>query len=118
MLIIQQALSFPYVITSMQNSPIQDVFSILLALSVTISSPILALNIVFQSPLPIPYGLFDIRDDMPGDIVRGPSPSDSERTFKASHEYKRSTSAVSVTVVEGRRSGDVWLSKGDAVDGK
>ncbi|KAG5220296.1 hypothetical protein IMY05_C4627000400 [Salix suchowensis] len=36
---------------------------------------------------------------------------------KFSHEYKRSTSA-SVTVVEGRRSGDVWLSKGDAIDGK
>lgn len=36
---------------------------------------------------------------------------------RRSHEYKRSTSA-SVTVVEGRRSGDVWISKGDAVDGK
>ena len=32
-----------------------------------------------------------------------------------SHEYKRSGS---VTVVEGRRSGDVWVSKGDAIDGK
>ena len=32
-----------------------------------------------------------------------------------SHEYKRSGS---VTVVEGRRSGDVWISNGDAVDGK
>jgi hypothetical protein len=36
---------------------------------------------------------------------------------KFSHEYKRSTSC-SVTVVEGRRSGDVWLSKGNAVDNK
>ena len=34
-----------------------------------------------------------------------------------SHEYKRSTSC-SATVVEARRSGDVWLSKGNAVDGK
>ena len=32
-----------------------------------------------------------------------------------SHEYKRSGS---VTVVEGRRSGDVWITNGDAVDGK
>ena len=32
-----------------------------------------------------------------------------------SHEYKRSGS---VTVVEGRRSGDVWVHNGDAVDGK
>lgn len=101
----------------MQNSPVQDAFSILLALSVTISSPILALNLVFKSPLPIPSGLFDIHDDMPQNVVRGPSPTDSERTYKASHEYKRSISP-SVTVVEGRRSGDVWLSKGDAVDGK
>ncbi len=34
-----------------------------------------------------------------------------------SHEYKRSTSC-SATVVEARRSGDVWLSKGNAIDGK
>jgi len=32
-----------------------------------------------------------------------------------SHEYKRSGS---VTVVEGRRSGDIWVSNGDAIDGK
>jgi len=32
-----------------------------------------------------------------------------------SHEYKRSGS---VTVVEGRRSGDVWVANGDAIDGK
>ena len=32
-------------------------------------------------------------------------------------DYKRSTS-TSATVVEGRRSGDVWISKGDAVEGK
>lgn len=36
-------------------------------------------------------------------------------TFRFSHEYKRSGS---ITVVEGRRSGDVWLANGDAVDGK
>lgn len=32
-------------------------------------------------------------------------------------DYKHSTS-TNATVVEGRRSGDVWISKGDAVDGK
>ena len=74
----------------------------------------MALNILLGYPLPIPTGLFDIR-----------GPTDSNQAFipgslpphKWSHEYKRSTSA-SVTVVEGRRSGDVWLSKGDAIDGK
>ena len=83
-------------------------------LSVTLSSPLLALNTLLGSPLPIPVGLFDIR-----------GPNESSPAFipgslpphKFSHEYKRSTSA-SVTVVEGRRSGDVWLSKGDAVAGK
>jgi hypothetical protein len=86
----------------------------LFILSVTLSSPLLVLNILFGSPLPIPTGLFDIRE-----------PANPNQAFlpgslppqKWSHEYKRSTSA-SVTVVEGRRSGDVWLSNGDAVDGK
>lgn len=81
------------------------------------SSPILALNIVFRSPLPIPTGLFDVRGDLPTEVLRGPSPASTNGTYKFSHEYKRSTSA-SVTVVEGRRSGDVWMSNGDAVDGK
>ncbi|KAK7049701.1 hypothetical protein VNI00_005732 [Paramarasmius palmivorus] len=90
--------------------------SVLLTLSVTISSPILALNIVCRSPLPIPYGLFDVHADVPSNLVRGPSPTGTA-TLKGSHEYKRSTS-TNVTVVEGRRSGDVWLSKGDAKDGR
>lgn len=91
--------------------------SILLILSVTISSPLLALNLLFRSPIPIPHGLFDNRSDLPTDALRGPSVAGSVPTYKFSHEYKRSTSA-SVTVVEGRRSGDVWMSNGDAVDGK
>ncbi|EEB98032.1 hypothetical protein MPER_02536, partial [Moniliophthora perniciosa FA553] len=91
--------------------------SILLTLSVTMSSPILALNILCRSPLPIPYGLFDVHSDVPSNLVRGPSPAGTEPTLKFSHEYKRSTSA-SVTVVEGRRSGDVWITNGDAKDGR
>lgn len=80
----------------------------------TMSSPILALNIILRSPIPIPSGLFDGPHDLPTDLLRGPSPTSSE-TVKWSHEYKRS---ASVTVVEGRRSGDVWLANGDATDGK
>ncbi|KAJ7167609.1 hypothetical protein C8R46DRAFT_1218540 [Mycena filopes] len=91
--------------------------SVLLILSVTLSSPLLALNLLFRSPLPIPHGLFDIRGDLPADTVRDTGRGGSVPTYKWSHEYKRSTSA-SVTVVEGRRSGDVWMSNGDAVDGK
>jgi len=81
---------------------------------VTLSSPLLVLNILLGSPLPIPTGLFDIRGQADSNQAFVP---ESLPPHKWSHEYKRSTSA-SVTVVEGRRSGDVWLSKGDAVDGK
>lgn len=76
----------------------------------------MALNLLFSAPLPIPVGLFDVRDNLPADPNR-PLVQGSLPTHTFSHEYKRSTSC-SVTVVEGRRSGDVWLSKGDAVDGK
>ncbi|KIK67707.1 hypothetical protein GYMLUDRAFT_68728 [Collybiopsis luxurians FD-317 M1] len=113
---IPLALSFPYLITVSQNIPASLPTTILFILSITMSSPILALNIVFRSPIPIPSGLFDGPNEFPTDLLRGPSPAFSE-TVKWSHEYKRSASA-SVTVVEGRRSGDVWLSNGDASDGK
>ncbi|KAJ7693928.1 hypothetical protein B0H17DRAFT_1199604 [Mycena rosella] len=111
------ALSLPYLLLAPQNSRTPAAASILLILSVTLSSPLLALNLLFRSPLPIPHGLFDIRGELPANVVRGPSRAGSTPTFKWSHEYKRSTSA-SVTVVEGRRSGDVWVANGDAVDGK
>ncbi|KAE9409835.1 hypothetical protein BT96DRAFT_984191 [Gymnopus androsaceus JB14] len=111
---IPLALSLPYLITLSQNAPASSVTSVLFILSITMSSPILALNILFRSPIPIPSGLFDGPNDLPTNLLRGVSPT-SENTVKWSHEYKRSGS---VTVVEGRRSGDVWLAKGDATDGK
>ncbi|KAF7355707.1 hypothetical protein MSAN_01488500 [Mycena sanguinolenta] len=110
-------LSLPYLLLAPHSSHTPTPASILLILSVTVSSPLLALNLLFRSPLPIPQGLFDLRGDLPANTCRGPSVAGSTPTYKFSHEYKRSTSA-SVTVVEGRRSGDVWLTNGDAVDGK
>ncbi|KAJ7098784.1 hypothetical protein B0H15DRAFT_590840 [Mycena belliarum] len=110
-------LALPYLLLAPQNSPTPVPASVLLILSITLSSPLLALNLVFRSPLPIPHGLFDIRGELPTHVAHGPSRGGSVPTYKWSHEYKRSTSA-SVTVVEGRRSGDVWLTNGDAVDGK
>jgi hypothetical protein len=86
-------------------------------LSVTISSPILALNLLFRHPLPIP-SLFESSSDFPRALLRIPSVACSLPGLPSerfSHEYKRSGS---VTVVEGRRSDDVWISNGDAVDGK
>ncbi|KAF7294363.1 hypothetical protein HMN09_01165600 [Mycena chlorophos] len=112
------ATSLPYLFFSQQNTQTPVTASILLTLSITLSSPILALNILFRAPFPIPNGLFDNRsNDLPTNIVRDSAPAGSVPSYKWSHEYKRSTSA-SVTVVEGRRSGDVWLTNGDAVDGK
>lgn len=83
--------------------------TILLSLSVTISSPLLALNVIF-CPLPIPTGLFDIRSGpSSATLVRSASPHDTVS------RYKRSGS---ITVVEGKRSTDLWMSQGDAVGGK
>ena len=97
----------------MASSPISP---ILLVLSVTISAPQLALIIIFRAPIPIPSGLFE--SELPAGLLRSTSPTATLPGLpsrKFSHEYKRSGS---VTVVEGRRSGDVWIDNGDAVDGK
>ncbi|KAJ7068701.1 hypothetical protein C8F01DRAFT_978000 [Mycena amicta] len=109
--------SLPYLLFSQQNAQTPVAVSIFLTLSITLSSPILALNILLRASFPIPHGIFDNRNDLPANVVHDPAPAGSVPTYKWSHEYKRSTSA-SVTVVEGRRSGDVWLTNGDAVDGK
>ncbi|KIM91232.1 hypothetical protein PILCRDRAFT_169800 [Piloderma croceum F 1598] len=86
---------------------------VLLVMSVTISSPLLALNLLLRSPMPIPAGLFETR--------KGPNATTPASRFKHgsldnyARECKRSGS---ITVVEGRRSGDIWLSNGDAVVNK
>ncbi|TFK63554.1 hypothetical protein BDN72DRAFT_775753 [Pluteus cervinus] len=108
-------LALPYLVSILQNGSTPYASTIPLILSITLSAPMLAIN-VFVCPMPIPSGLFDVRGPLPADPQR-PSVGGSSATYKFSHEYKRSTSC-SVTVVEGRRSGDVWLSKGDAIDGK
>ncbi|KAK7054109.1 hypothetical protein R3P38DRAFT_2854727, partial [Favolaschia claudopus] len=110
-------LSLPYFLLAPHSTSTPTAASILLILSVTLSSPLLACNLLFRSPLPIPQGLFDMQSELISNAHRGSVPKGSVPTYKFSHEYKRSTSA-SVTVVEGRRSGDVWMTNGDAVDGK
>ena len=88
------------------------IFAVLLVLSVTLSSPLLALNTIFHCPLPIPVGLFESQNALRTEITRGPS-----RMSCNPHEPKRSMS-TSPTVVEGRRSCDVWITMGDAVNSK
>ena len=106
--------AFSYFFLLSQHALPSTAVRVLFILSVTLTSPLLLLNILLGSPLPIPTGLFDIRE--PANPNQAFLP-ESLPSHKWSHEYKRSTSA-SVTVVEGRRSGDVWLTNGDAVDGK
>jgi len=107
-------LCFPYLFLLSQHALPSTVVQALFTLLITLTSPLLVPNISFNSPLPIPTGLFDIRGPANPNQIFLPG---SLPPRKWSHEYKCSTSP-SVTVVEGRRSGDVWLSKGNAVDGK
>lgn len=113
MIWVPLALSLPYFFMVSPAAPVSPIAPLLMVLSVTLSSPILAVNLLFRSPLPIPSGLFDSYSEPPSVVMRAPSPQSTIAPF--SHEYKRSGS---VTVVEGRRSTDVWLAKGEAVEGK
>ncbi|OJT05377.1 hypothetical protein TRAPUB_3818 [Trametes pubescens] len=115
MIWVPLGLGLPYMFMVSPGSATSPIASILLMLSVTLSSPLLAINILFRSPIPIPSGLFDTYSEPPSAVMRAPSPQSTLPSYKASHEYKRSGS---VTVVEGRRSTDVWLTNGDAVDGR
>jgi len=81
-------------------------------LAITLPSPFLALSLLFNWSLLVPSGLFESTAQPMPELARTSSPT-IVRPW--SHEYKRSGS---VTVVEGRRSGDIWVSNGDAVDGK
>jgi len=81
-------------------------------LAITLPSLLLALNVLFRLPLLIPSGLFESTAQPMPELARASSPTIARPW---SHEYKRSGS---VTVVEGRRSGDVWVTNGDAIDGK
>jgi hypothetical protein len=114
MRVAYQALSLPYVLTVALTGSSSTIASILLSLSVTLSAPLLALNIIFHCSLPVPAGLFSPPAEKPS---RSRLPRSSTPTISRpwSYEHKRSGS---VTVVEGHRSGDVWLANGNAVDGK
>ena len=81
-------------------------------LAITLPPLLLAISVLFHWALLVPSGLFESTAQPMPELARAPSPAIARPW---SHEYKRSGS---VTVVEGRRSGDVWISNGDAVDGK
>jgi hypothetical protein len=111
---LKQGLALPYFfLVSPSGSATPLAARVLLVMSVAISSPLLALNLLLRSPMPIPAGLFDTR--------KGSNATTPATRFKHgsldnyAREYKRSGS---ITVVEGRRSGDIWLSNGDAMVNK
>ena len=81
-------------------------------LAITLPPQFLALSVIFHWSLLVPSGLFESTAQPMPELARTSSPT---ITRPWSHEYKRSGS---VTVVEGRRSGDVWITNGDAIDGK
>lgn len=99
------------------------VTEILLILAITLSSPIMALHMLFTSPLPhIPSHLFTNPSPHPDNSLtnhpyRAQTPSTSSTITLPTDPYWAPKSASFATIVEGRRSGDVWLQKGDAVDG-
>ncbi|KAI6135958.1 hypothetical protein F5141DRAFT_1185131 [Pisolithus sp. B1] len=112
---VPMALSLPYLISlSTPGFVPSDALSVLLVLLVTLSSPLLVINILLCSPILIPTGLFDIHVKPPPAVVlHAPSPADTLAMYV--RDYKGSGS---VTIVKGHHSGDVWISQGDAVDGK
>ncbi|KAF8214004.1 hypothetical protein K438DRAFT_1956105 [Mycena galopus ATCC 62051] len=74
-------LSLPYLVLAPHSSHTPTAASILLILSVNLSGPLLALNLLFRSPIPIPQGLFETQGNV--NTFRGSVP-----TYKFSHEYK------------------------------
>lgn len=134
MIWVPMGLAFPFLFTSaVSQQSASNIAQIMLAVSLATSSPILAFNILLRSPLPIPIGLFDIRPGTPSTLVGGSSGSTLPTHF--SHEYKKSdgtavsvgkrfsnkhkrSTSTTVTVVDGRRSGDVWLTNGNAKESK
>ena len=105
-----QVLALPYLFAVNSSGLINPVaITILFSLSATISSPLLALSIIF-CPLPIPTGLFDTcSSPLSPTLVRSALPRET---------FSRYECSGSITVVEGKRSTDLWMSQGDAVDGK
>ncbi|KAG2131632.1 hypothetical protein DEU56DRAFT_953592 [Suillus clintonianus] len=106
--------SLPYILSFIGNGFVSSATPFLLALSVTLSSPLLAIH-EHHYALTDPHPDWSLRGswEPPSVCMRAPSPVVTLADFN--REYKRSGS---VTVVEGRRSGDVWISQGDAVEGK
>ena len=96
------------VATSVSDLP--SALTLMLMLSVTLSSLLLAPNIIIRLPIPIPTGLFDVHAEPPLAVLC--TPFSAETLTGYGTDYRRSGS---ITVVGDRHSGDIWNSMGDAV---
>ncbi|KAF8528778.1 hypothetical protein BU17DRAFT_37112 [Hysterangium stoloniferum] len=107
-------LSLPYFFMSSPTHPLGNLPPVLLTLAVTASSPLLALNIICQAPLPVPAALFS-RSYTAASTSEHITSTSEVRIHPEMQTRGRSSS---MTVVEGRRSGDIWITNGEAVDGR
>jgi hypothetical protein len=109
-------LTMPYLILARADydyhSPIPG---ILLAIAQAIPSPLLTLSILLKIRLPIPSNLFT---NKPRHVKRKSAAITAILPLhRHSAELRVRGKSGSYTVIEGRRSGDVWISQGQAVDG-
>ncbi|KZW04382.1 hypothetical protein EXIGLDRAFT_24303 [Exidia glandulosa HHB12029] len=116
-IMVPLVLAVPYFAVGIfRPTEVPDVLSILFILSVTMSSPLLALNLYLHSPVPMPATLFPPRERSSSKATSLMLPGRSVSTGFG--PYGGSTRANTPTVIEGRRSGDIWLDRGDAMDGQ
>ena len=107
-----QSLSLSYLFMASPSRDFSSSFApLLLTLSVTVSAPLLALNLLLCAPLPIPVALFS-RSYFQAPTTEARNSATEIRTYP-----EMCARSSSLTVVEGRRSGDVWIANGKPVDG-
>jgi hypothetical protein len=101
-----------------------SVLGVLLAVGVCVPSPLLALTLYLNATLPIPSNLFTNKPEPTGKVQDASRPEKYVRPLSAlpasrqCPEIRVRGKSGSYTVVEGRRSGDVWIKNGQAVDGR
>ncbi|KAI0290093.1 hypothetical protein B0F90DRAFT_1825569 [Multifurca ochricompacta] len=109
-------LALPYFICMNNSNLRSNTFtSTLLVISVTISSPILALNLLLRHPVPIPHGILGA-PHVRHSVVPYTSPINGA-IYNSSCKGK-GTGTGQVTSRRHTTTTDMWLIKGDAIDGK
>ncbi|KIM25144.1 hypothetical protein M408DRAFT_26361 [Serendipita vermifera MAFF 305830] len=110
-------LTMPYLVLARANYDYHSsIPGILLIIAQTIPSPLLALSISFRVLLPIPSNLFSTKSKH---VKRKSTATTTALPLhRYSNELQLRGKSGSYTVVEGRRSGDIWVETGQAVDGR